>query len=73
MKFLLTLLTFLFSLSLLAQEADLPIDFLSKDFHKSRRENLRASLTQFSVYVFFANPGHNRALGIDYLYHQEAI
>lgn len=65
------LLLFLTSFSLVAQDADLPNDFLSKDFHKDRREKLRASLPQNSVAVFFANPVRNRANDVDYVYHQD--
>lgn len=71
MKHLLSLLAILFSFSLLAQEADLPNDFLSKDFHKDRREKLRTSLPANSVAVFFANPVRNRARDVDYIYHQD--
>ncbi len=71
MKHFLSLLAILFSFSLLAQEADLPNDFLSKDFHKDRREKLRANLPENSVAVFFANPVRNRANDVDYVYHQD--
>jgi len=71
MKLYLSLLAILFSFSLLAQEVDLPNDFLSKDFHKDRREKLRASLPANSVAVFFANPVRNRARDVDYIYHQD--
>lgn len=49
----------------------LPTDYLSKDFHKSRREALRDTLPENSVAVFFANPVRNRANDVDYLYHQD--
>lgn len=71
MKQYLCLLAILFSFSLKAQEVDLPGDFLSKDFHKDRREKLRASLPANSVAVFFANPVRNRARDVDYIYHQD--
>jgi len=71
MKLYLSLLAILFSFSLQAQEIDLPGDFLSKDFHKDRREKLRASLPANSVAVFFANPVRNRARDVDYIYHQD--
>jgi Xaa-Pro aminopeptidase len=71
MKHLLSLFAILFSFSLLAQEVDLPNDFLSKDFHKDRREKLRTSLPANSVAVFFANPVRNRARDVDYIYHQD--
>lgn len=71
MRIICSLLFFLFSFSLLAQDADLPTDFLSKDFHKDRREKLRASLPDNSVAVFFANPVRNRSNDVDYIYHQD--
>lgn len=56
---------------LLAQNPDLPADFLSKDFHKERRQKLREKLPPNTVAVFFANPTRNRANDVDYLYHQD--
>ncbi len=49
----------------------LPDDFLSKDFHRQRREKLREKLPPNSVAVFFANPVRNRANDVDYVYHQD--
>lgn len=54
-----------------AQNPDLPTDFLSKDWHKERRQKLREKLPPNSVAVFFANPVRNRANDVDYLYHQD--
>ncbi len=54
-----------------AQEIELPTDYLSKEFHKDRREKLRASLPDNSVAVFFANAERNRANDVDYVYHQD--
>jgi len=71
MKFVLSLIAILSSFSLLAQDADLPTDFLSKDFHKDRRDKLRTNLPENSVAVFFANPVRNRANDVDYVYHQD--
>jgi Xaa-Pro aminopeptidase len=71
MKALVFLLLTIFSLSIFAQNADLPTDFLTKDFHKDRREKLRATLPANSVAVFFANPVRNRANDVDYNYHQD--
>lgn len=48
-----------------------PKDFLSKEFHKERREALRKLLPKNSVAVFFANPVRNRANDVDYVYHQD--
>jgi Xaa-Pro aminopeptidase len=66
-------LFFLFFLSFttFAQTPDLPNDFLSKDFHKSRRQKLRDKLPPNSVAIFFANPIRNRSNDVDYNYHQD--
>jgi Xaa-Pro aminopeptidase len=48
-----------------------PTDFLSKDFHKGRREALRAKMPANSVAVLFANPLRNRANDVDYVFHQD--
>jgi len=53
------------------QEALTPTDFLSKDFHKSRREALRNKMPKNSVAIFFANPVRNRANDVEYVYHQD--
>jgi Xaa-Pro aminopeptidase len=52
-------------------QGDLPDDFLSKEFHKERRQKLREKLPANSVAVFFANPVRNRANDVDYVYHQD--
>lgn len=52
MKCLSIALTLLVSLSGIAQNSDFPSDFLSKDFHKDRREKLREKLPLNSVAVF---------------------
>ena len=54
-----------------AQNTDLPTDFLSSDFHKGRRTELRKRLSPNSVAVYFANPVRNRANDVDYVYHQD--
>lgn len=48
-----------------------PEDFLSKEFHKERRDALRAKMPANSVAVFFANAVRNRANDVDYVYHQD--
>ena len=48
-----------------------PTDFLSKDFHKSRREALREKMPANSLAVVFANPIRNRANDVDYVFHQD--
>ncbi len=54
-----------------SQETLTPTDFLSKNFHKSRREALRNKMPENSVAVFFANPVRNRANDVDFIYHQD--
>ena len=54
-----------------AQNKFLPEDYLTKDFHKNRREALRAKIPSNSVAVFFANAVRNRANDVDYAYHQD--
>ena len=48
-----------------------PNDYLSAQFHKERREALRAKMPQNSVAVFFSNPIRNRANDVDFIYHQD--
>ena len=48
-----------------------PNDYLSAQFHKERREALRAKMPQNSVAVFFGNPIRNRANDVDFIYHQD--
>jgi len=67
----LKLFLFLFSLFSLHFSAQIPTDFLSKDFHKNRREVLRSKMPKNSVAVVFANPLRNRANDVDYVFHQD--
>ena len=46
-----------------------PSDYLSKDFHKGRREALRALLPPNSVVAVFAFPTRNFSNDVDYKYH----
>lgn len=55
---------------IVAQE-NLPQDYLSKEFHKGRRDALREKMPDNTVAVFFANPIRNRANDVDYVYHQD--
>jgi len=71
MRFIYLFILLLSGFTLTAQDADLPTDFLAKDFHKDRREKLRAKLPANSVAVFFANPVRNRANDVEYVYHQD--
>ena len=52
-------------------KAQTPTDYLSAEFHKSRREAFRAKMPKNSVAVLFANPIRNRANDVDYVFHQD--
>ena len=52
-------------------QLDLPTDYLSKEFHKERREAFRSKMPENSVAIFFAAPVRNRANDVDYVYHQD--
>src|SRR5690349_13045168 len=60
---------FLCAFSSFSQQ-DLPTDYLSKEFHKGRREAARALMPEHSVMVVFAAPVRNFANDVDYIYHQ---
>ena len=45
-------------------------DFLSAEFHKSRRDSLRSLLPEGSAIVFFASPERNRSNDVYFEYHQ---
>jgi Xaa-Pro aminopeptidase len=70
-KLVSVMLFFLFASICSAQNADLPSDFLSKDFHANRRQKLREKLPANSVAVLFANAVRNRANDVDYFFHQD--
>jgi Xaa-Pro aminopeptidase len=71
MKILNTLCLIFLTLALSAQNADMPKDFLSKDWHQQRRNLLREKLPANSVAVFFSNAVRNRSNDVDYIYHQD--
>ena len=48
-----------------------PTDYLSKEFHKERRDILRSKMDANSVAVVFSNPLRNRANDVDYVFHQD--
>ncbi len=50
---------------------DYPQDFLDKEFHKKKRQEVLDKLPPNSVAVFFANPVRNRANDVEYIYHQD--
>src|SRR5215207_3494031 len=49
---------------------NLPQDYLSKEFHKGRREAARALMPERSVMVVFAAPTRKFANDVEYFYHQ---
>jgi len=70
--------------AILAQAQEMPVgrisdeahgiydnDMLSPEFHRGRREALRAKLPEGGVAVFFANPLRNRSNDVYYEYHQD--
>src|SRR5829696_2364554 len=59
----------LVSISSKAQN-DLPKDYLSKEFHKGRREAARALMPDNSVMVVFAAPARAFSNDVTYFYHQ---
>jgi Xaa-Pro aminopeptidase len=71
MKFLLILLGCLVLTTTITAQDGTPQDYLTSEFHKDRREALRAKMPKNSVAVFFANPVRNRANDVDYVYHQD--
>ncbi|MNQ30489.1 Xaa-Pro aminopeptidase [compost metagenome] len=64
------ILSIFFVCTAIAQNGN-PTDYLSAQFHKERREALRAKMPKNSVAVFFGNPIRNRANDVDYVYHQD--
>lgn len=50
---------------------DYDTDLLSPEFHKDRRDALRALMPDSSVAVFFSNAVHTRANDVDYDFHQD--
>ena len=71
MKHSITLFLALFFIGFTFAQEGLPTDYLSKEFHKERREALRNQMPKNSIAVFFANPVRNRANDVDYVYHQD--
>ena len=70
MRNLIVISLFLFLTSWL-QAQEVPNDFLSADFHKGRRQEVRKAMPPNSVAVFFAAAVRNRANDVDYIYHQD--
>ncbi len=71
MKSIFSLIFCLSFITFLPAQEGLAQDYLSKEFHKNRREALRAKMAENTVAVFFANPVRSRANDVDYVYHQD--
>jgi Xaa-Pro aminopeptidase len=71
MKQIFIVFLYIISPVILAIGQDVPDDFLSSDFHKDRREQLRRKMPPNSLAVFFANAVRNRANDVEYIYHQD--
>jgi Xaa-Pro aminopeptidase len=56
--------------SLPATEENLPTDYLSKEFHLSRRNALREIMPRNSVMIVFAYPTRTFSNDVEYFYHQ---
>lgn len=54
----------------LAAQQDLPTDYLTKEFHKGRREAARSLMPDSSVMVVYAAPTRTFSNDVEYLYHQ---
>lgn len=68
-QFLLLFTLFLGAISIQAQE-NLPTDYLSKEFHKGRREAFRNTMPANSVAVVFSYPERVFSKDVNYNYHQ---
>jgi Xaa-Pro aminopeptidase len=70
MKRLLLLFAFLITINQVQSQENLPIDYLSKEFHKGRREAFRALMPANSVAVIFSYPERVFSKDVNYNYHQ---
>ncbi len=69
MKQLLLLFTFLITINQIHSQENLPTDYLSKEFHKGRREAFRNLMPANSVAVIFSYPERVFSKDINYNYH----
>jgi len=70
MKRLLLLFAFLITINQVQSQENLPTDYLSKEFHKGRREAFRALMPANSVAVIFSYPERVFSKDVNYNYHQ---
>lgn len=61
---------FLFAFLTGTAQKDIPTDYLSKEFHKGRRDAARDLMPDSSVLVVFAAPTRTFSNDVEYLYHQ---
>ena len=70
MKRLLLLFTFLITINQIHSQENLPTDYLSKEFHRGRREAFRNLMPANSVAVVFSYPERVFSKDVNYNYHQ---
>ncbi|MEP7093761.1 MAG: aminopeptidase P N-terminal domain-containing protein [Flavobacterium sp.] len=70
MKHFLLFFSFLISISQVRSQENLPTDYLSKEFHKGRREAFRTMMPANSVAVIFSYPERVFSRDINYNFHQ---
>lgn len=70
MKRLLLLFAFLIIINQVQSQENLPTDYLTKEFHKGRREAFRTLMPANSVAVVFSYPERVFSRDINYNYHQ---
>ena len=71
MKLTIQIICFFIAIFSIVAQNDIPSDYLTSEFHKSRRDALRADMPKNTVAVFFANAVRNRANDVEYVYHQD--
>lgn len=62
--------SFFFLTGLIAQPLGLPEDYLTKEFHATRRDSLRNRMPANSVMAVFAFPTRTFSNDVEYVYHQ---
>jgi len=70
MKRLLLLFAFFITINQVQSQENLPTDYLSKEFHKGRREAFRALMPANSIAVIFSYPERVFSKDVNYNYHQ---
>src|SRR5215204_1369283 len=70
MKHLLLFFSFIITISQVHSQENLPTDYLSKEFHKGRREAFRNLMPANSVAVVFSYPERVFSNDVNYNFHQ---